>query len=177
MMIKILPLLVLLSGCPRNVYKGITKTWAQDNYTAETTQKCINGQEAVRIADLYIIKTLGLLHEAGYVKDYFGVDTRFKVCLVRHPEACRLGNWTLSKGARKRGCSSRWHAWSSLSWPFLCSAEWPDEPHCVNDIGEISTNNWKEAFIHEIFNMCVQRWTDIYDPSYKHEIYKLEKKL
>lgn len=178
-MIRLLPLFILLSGCPRNVYKGVTGTWAQDQYTAETKQQCINGAEAVKIADLYIVKTLDVLHRNGYIKDYYKAakDAKFKVCLVQYPEACTLGSWTISKGARKRGCSSRWHAWGSTHWPFLCSEQWKDEPYCVNDKNKITTEGWREAFIHEIFNMCIQRWTDICDPSYGHEIFKLEKEL
>lgn len=181
-MTRLLPILILLTGCPSpGLVTGITGVRSQQGYTASTTQKCIEAERAVEIADQALPIYFRQLKAAGYIKDRAVLeDNKFYVCLVPKPEPCKNGGWTKGPfgptlpgekyplAARKRGCASGWHAWSAKAWPPVCRDVWKDEPHCVT-ADKVSTVGWEGNYVHELYNMAVLRWTNVYQPNYEKD--------
>lgn len=183
-MIRLFPILLLLSGCPSpGLVVGLTGVKSQQGFTCSTTQKCIEAARAVEIADIALPIYLHQLTDAGYIKERPEPST-FRVCLVELPEPCKNGGWTKGPlgptlpgekyplAARKRGCASGWHAWSAKKWPPVCRKVWPNEPHCVT-ADKVSEVGWENNYVHELYNMAVLRWTNVYQPDYKHDIYNV----
>lgn len=189
-------LLVLLCSCGTTAKHGFT-AWGQEKYTLNTAQSCVNGEDAVRLADKVLPEILTALKNAGHIKMSWPevVDRNRRwpgrpivgVCLVEEPEPCCIGKACIPPVkdldgqpvyARKSGCASDAHAWASLSWPPICRPEWKDEPHCVASASEVSHAGWEQRLFHEIFNMSVQRWAN-YQRSgtgnyYNDKIYAVE---
>jgi hypothetical protein len=184
---RLLPIVLLLAGCPSpGLVKGLTGVRSQQGYSmVNTAQKCIDAKRAVEIADIALAIYLYQLSSAGYIKDREVIeDNTFAVCLLPSAEPCRGGGWTRGPfgptlpgekyplAARKRGCASRYAAWSAKQWPPVCRDVWKDEPHCVT-ADKVSEANWEKNYVHELYNMAVLRWTDVYKPDYRHDIYKV----
>jgi hypothetical protein len=178
----IVAIMFALSSCiPPSAEPGLCNLAAQAKYTLNTKQVCIRSQEAARVADLAWLLSLDALAEDGFVTDRRKAVEQLRgstnlVCLVEQPEPCCIGNGCVGpyqegtgKPARKAGCASDMHAWASIAWPPVCTAEWPDEPHCVAQ--GVETTGWPERLRHEIFNMAVLRWVKVRDPSYQHRVY------
>lgn len=181
---------ILLAGCPSpGLVTGITGVSSQQGFTLNTTQNCIDADKAVQIADIAFPIYFRHLTAAGYIKDSLPADTKslakVSLCLVEDPEPCRGGGWLRGPfgpklpgekypmAARKHGCASMYGCWSSKKWPPVCRKEWPDEPHCVT-ADKVDLNwDWKKNYIHELYNVAVLRWTNVYQPNYKNDIYNV----
>jgi len=177
---------LLLAGCPSpGLVTGLTGIKSQQGYTLNTEQKCVEAARAVEIADVALPIYLRQLNAVGYIKNRKLVDeSKFSACLIEDPEPCRAGGWTKGPfgptlpgekyplAARKRGCANSGFAWASKHWPPVCREVWKNEPHCVT-ADKVSTNNWEVNYLHELFNMVVLRWTNVYQPDYQAAIYKV----
>ncbi len=183
-MTRLFPIFLLLAGCPSpGLVTGLTGVKSQQGFTLNTAGKCIEAARAVEIADIALPIYLRQLTLAGYIKER-PEPSKFSVCLVQLPEACKFGGWIRGPfgpklpgekypmPARKRGCASGWHAWSAKQWPPVCRDVWKDEPHCVA-ADKVSEVGWEGNYIHELYNMVVLRWTNVHQPDYKHDIYSV----
>lgn len=172
----------MVISCKTSGSRGLCSILAQGpKFTLNTKQKCILSDEARLVGDLAHLLSLQALSEAGML-DYSKAVEQMKegtpmICVVPEPESCCISgmcagpyNQEKTLAARKAGCSSSFHAWASLTWPPICTSEWENEPHCVQ---ERNNNNydWRETLRHEVFNIAVQRWTKVWDPSYRDKIY------
>jgi hypothetical protein len=179
---------LLLCGCPSpGLVTGLTGVTSQQGYTLNTTQKCVDAARAVEIADIAFPIYWRQLKGAGYIKDVASDMKRLdkvSLCLIVDPEPCRGGGWTRGPfgpklpgekyplAARKHGCASMYGCWSSKKWPPVCRKEWPDEPHCVT-ADQVSEVGWEKNYVHELYNVAVLRWTRVYSPDYKNDIYQV----
>jgi hypothetical protein len=182
MRLHILAVLVL-AGCPSpGLHGSLVGLRAQDGYSLGTDQVCERSAEVTRIADRVLVLSLHELTKSGHVKSYHEAvkstaGMSMSACLIRNPEKCRHGGWTLGPfgpklpgekyplAARKRGCASMYSMWASACWPPACRPEWKDEPHCVA-VDKVSTKGWEDIVIHELFNAARARWAGVHEADY-----------
>ena len=169
----LLPLLVLLAGCPAHVHRG---AWAsgQDGQTLNTTQACKWSAKAVRAFDIAAPIAAQLYEEKGYCKDGYEKlvkETRdhLALCLIDQPEPCRPLPWP------RHGCADLWTVQQSDKWPPICTPGMPAAFKCVETKAE-QRSGWQKNFVHETTNLILQR-CGVHDPSYVHEARKLEPEI
>lgn len=144
--VRVLALCALsLTGCPTTALKG-TWTWAQVDYTLNTTQLCQRSPRLLQLADRAVQALAAAAVVEGYAPDMQTalkrIDSPSKpgICLIQKPEACRVGPFCTMGIAGpdcspRAGCAGEGWVWLSVEWPAGQPRDWcPDVLHEVGHV-------------------------------------------
>jgi len=180
--VRLLPLLCLLlaTGCPVAAYRGVYATVQNPKYTLNTKQLCQHPEETLRVAELALPIILEELAKDGWINSVAEATAQLKgkvmVCQVQFPEPCCFWKDNCAapqqpgggRYARKAGCTVYESAWVSRTWPPVCQADWPNEPHCDADEPYL----WDENLVHELLRIVVSMVMMVNDAGYSHAVWQ-----
>lgn len=124
---RILLALALLCACPSTALHStlVPGLWVQQRYTLNTSQVCLDAPELLACAEQIASKLIDQAVALGAAPSRAAAIklwTRPGVCLIAHPEPCRLGEWC-AQGSQgqdclpRAGCTIDISSWVSREWP------------------------------------------------------------